>query len=157
MLFAGSGYSWIQDNSMHQNSTSSNKGMQNPLHSVFPTTPAEVSSVQDLYKFICEGPLLSKIGWTSEMIAESIDKWISYGSHLCRLFQLKEWYLNVPQKARFYHYYIPVFLWCEDKISKHMSQFKDQEDIPPLVVYIHNVPIFTFCSDISSCILIPLS
>lgn len=68
------------------------------------------------------------------MIAESIDKWISYGLQLCLLFKLNELYLTVPQKARFYHYYIPVFVWCEDKISKHVSQFKDSEDIPPLVI-----------------------
>ncbi|KAJ9179109.1 hypothetical protein P3X46_010932 [Hevea brasiliensis] len=60
--------------------------------------------------------------------------WLSYGLHLCRLFQLNELHLTEPQKARFYHYYIPVFLWCEDKISKYMSQFKDGEDIPPLVI-----------------------
>ena len=134
MPCAGSGHSWIQDSSMNRNSTSSNKGMQGPLHSVFPSTPAQVSSVEDLFEFICSGPLISKLGLTSEMIAESIDKWISYGLLLCRLFQLNELFLTVPQKARFYHYYIPVFIWCEDKISKHVSQFKDSEDIPPLVV-----------------------
>jgi len=134
MPCAGSEHSWIQDGSMNRNSTSSNKGMQGPLHSVFPSTPALVSSVEDLFEFICSGPLISKLGLTSEMIAESIDKWISYGLQLCRLFQLNELYLTVPQKARFYHYYIPVFVWCEDKISKHVSQFKDSEDIPPLVV-----------------------
>jgi D-glycerate 3-kinase len=134
MPCAGSEHSWIQDGSMNRNSTSSNKGMQGPLHSVFPSTPALVSSVEDLFEFICSGPLISKLGLTSEMIAESIDKWISYGLQLCRLFQLNELYLTVPQKARFYHYYIPVFVWCEDKISKHVTQFKDSEDIPPLVV-----------------------
>ncbi|XP_058004028.1 D-glycerate 3-kinase, chloroplastic-like [Hevea brasiliensis] len=71
---------------------------QDQLHTVFPTTPAQVSSVLDLYEFICSASL------------------------------------KKPQKARFYHYYIPVFLWCEDKISKYMSQFKDGEDIPPLVI-----------------------
>eukprot|EP00258_Populus_trichocarpa_P019778 XP_006385486.2 D-glycerate 3-kinase, chloroplastic [Populus trichocarpa] len=131
---SGSEHSWIQDGSMNRNSTSSNKGMQGPLHSVFPSTPALVSSVEDLFEFICSGPLISKLGLTSEMIAESIDKWISYGLQLCRLFQLNELYLTVPQKARFYHYYIPVFVWCEDKISKHVTQFKDSEDIPPLVI-----------------------
>ncbi|XP_021608978.1 D-glycerate 3-kinase, chloroplastic isoform X1 [Manihot esculenta] len=130
---AGSEHLWIQDNSKKQNSTFKTR-MQDRLHSVFPTTPAQVSAVQDLYEFICSGPLLSKLGLTSDMIADSIDKWLEYGSHLCRLFQLNELYLTVPQKARIYHYYIPVFLWIEDKISKHVSQFKDGEEIPPLVV-----------------------
>ncbi|XP_052306055.1 D-glycerate 3-kinase, chloroplastic isoform X2 [Populus trichocarpa] len=134
MLCAGSGYSWIQGSSVHQNSTSSNKRMQGPLCSVFPSTPAQVSPVEDLYEFICSGPLISKLGLTSERIADSIDKWLSHGSRLCRLFQLNELYLTAPQKARLYHYYIPVFVWCEDKISKHVSQFKDSEHIPPLVI-----------------------
>ncbi|KAG6792303.1 hypothetical protein POTOM_001447 [Populus tomentosa] len=95
-----SGYSWIQGSSVHQNSTSSNKRMQGPLCSVSPSTPAQVSSVEDLYEFICSGPLISKLGLTSERIADSIDKWLSHGSRLCILFQLNELYLTAPQKAR---------------------------------------------------------
>ncbi|KAJ8756036.1 hypothetical protein K2173_024583 [Erythroxylum novogranatense] len=131
---SGCGHSWIQENSLIQDSVSSKMWAKPQKHSVFPTAPAEVSSVQDLFDFICSGPLLSKLGLNPENIAESVDKWISYGSHLCRLFQLNDLYLTEPQKARFYHYYIPVFMWCEDKISKHRSQFQDGEDIPPLVV-----------------------
>ncbi|KAH1066504.1 hypothetical protein J1N35_031491 [Gossypium stocksii] len=74
------------------------------------------------------------MGLTQEKVAESIDKWLFYGSKLCRLFQLDELYLTTPQKARFYHYYIPVFVWCEDQISQHASKFKDGEEIPPLVM-----------------------
>ncbi|KAE8714682.1 bifunctional aspartate aminotransferase and glutamate/aspartate-prephenate aminotransferase [Hibiscus syriacus] len=109
---------------------------EGPIYSAFPTQPAQVSSVQDLYDFICSGPLLDKVGLTAEKVAESIDKWLFYGSKLCRLFQLNELYLTIPEKARFYHYYIPVFLWCEDQISEHRSKFKDGEEIPPLVVWI---------------------
>ena len=57
-----------------------------------------------------------------------------YGWYLCRLFQLNELFLTEPQKARIYHYYVPVFLWCEQQITEHQSKFKDGEDIPPLVV-----------------------
>lgn len=105
-----------------------------PLYSVFPTKPAQVSSVEDLYQFICSGPLLEKIGLTQEQVAESIDNWLLYGRYLCRLFQLNELYLTEPQKARIYHYYVPVFLWCEQQIAEHQSKFKDGEEIPPLVV-----------------------
>lgn len=91
--------------------------------------------MQDLFEFICSGPLLNKLGLTPEKVAESIDKWLAYGSHLCRLFQLNKLHLTVPEKARLYHYYLPVFLWCEDQISQHRSTFKDGEDISPLVVF----------------------
>lgn len=124
----------MQESSTCHNITAGNKRRRGPVYSVFPPKPAEVSSVQDLYEFICSGPLLDKLGLTSDSIAESIDKWLAYGSHLCRVFQLNELYLNTPQKVRFYHYYIPVFLWCEDQISQHMSAVKEGEDIPPLVV-----------------------
>ncbi|KAM7254330.1 hypothetical protein ACFE04_032012 [Oxalis oulophora] len=113
---------------------STNGKMQGPISSVFPTARAEVSSVEGLFDFICSGPLIEKIGLTSEKVAENIDKWLLYGSLLSRLFQLNEMSLTEPQKARFYHYYVPVFLWCEDQISKHASQFKDGEDVPPLVI-----------------------
>lgn len=92
--------------------------------------------MEDLYEFICSGPLLNKIGLTQEKVAESIDKWLSYGRYLCQLFQLNELFLTVPQKIRVYHYYIPVFLWCEDQVVQHQAMAKNKEDTPPLVVYI---------------------
>lgn len=124
----------MKDTSVCHEIVASNGRRLGPLYSVFPTTPAEVSSVRDLYEFICSGPLIDKLGLTAEMVAESIDKWLQYGLHLCRVFKLNELYLTEPQKARFYHYYIPVFIWCEDQISDHRSTFKDGEDIPPLVI-----------------------
>lgn len=122
---------------MHHDASIASGLRQGPIYSVFPSKPAAVSSVQDLYEFICSGPLMDKVGLTPEKIAESIDKWLFYGSKLCRLFQLNELYLTIPQKARFYHYYIPVFVWCEEQILQHMSKFKDGEEIPPLVVWIN--------------------
>ncbi|KAL6972822.1 glycerate 3-kinase [Sarracenia purpurea var. burkii] len=131
---SGHGCSWVIDSSRCPDTLPNNGRRQCPVHSVFPTKPAEVSSVQDLFEFICSGPLLHKLGLTSEMVAESIDKWLEYGLYLCRLFQLNELYLTIPQKARLYHYYIPVFLWCEKQISHHSSIFKDGEDVTPLVI-----------------------
>ncbi|XP_022723876.1 D-glycerate 3-kinase, chloroplastic-like isoform X2 [Durio zibethinus] len=131
---SGSGSSWLQDNSMHHDASSGSGLREGSIYSVFPTKPAEVSSVQDLYEFICSGPLVDKVGLTPEKVADSIDKWLFYGSKLCRLFQLNELYLTIPQKARLYHYYIPVFVWCEVQISQHTSRFKDGEEIPPLVI-----------------------
>ncbi|QCE08928.1 D-glycerate 3-kinase, chloroplastic [Vigna unguiculata] len=127
---SGSGSSWLQNSSF----AAGIEYRKRPLYSVFPTKAAEVSSVEDLYQFICSGPLLDKIGITQEKVAESIDNWILYGRYLCRLFQLNELYLTEPQKARIYHYYVPVFLWCEQQIEEHQSKFKDGEEIPPLVI-----------------------
>ncbi|KAK7325196.1 hypothetical protein VNO77_29354 [Canavalia gladiata] len=124
------GSSWLQNSS----TAGGIEYRRRPLYSVFPTKPAQVSSVQDLFEFICSGPLLDKIGLTQEKVAESIDKWLLYGRYLCRLFQLNELYLTEPQKARLYHYYVPVFLWCEQQIAQHRSKFKDGDDIPPLVI-----------------------
>ncbi|GAV60969.1 hypothetical protein CFOL_v3_04497, partial [Cephalotus follicularis] len=131
---SGRGCLWLQENSIDPSSSSSRGWRQGPLNSWFPTTPAEVSSVQDLYEFICSGPLLAKLKLTPEKVSESVDKWLSYGLQLCRLFKLNELYLTEPQKARLYHYYVPVFLWCEEQISKHRSLFEDEEEIPPLVI-----------------------
>ncbi|PPD71261.1 hypothetical protein GOBAR_DD31868 [Gossypium barbadense] len=129
-----SGSSWLQHNPLHHDASSGSGSRQGPIYSVFRTKPAEVASVEDLFEFICSGPLVDKMGLTQEKVAESIDKWLFYGSKLCRLFQLDELYLTTPQKARFYHYYIPVFVWCEDQISQHASKFNDGEEIPPLVI-----------------------
>ena len=89
---------------------------------------------QTFLNLYARGPLVDKIGITPENVGQSIDKWLLYGSQLCRLFQLNELKLTIPQKARLYHYYIPVFVWCEDQIALHNSKFKDGDDVPPLVV-----------------------
>ncbi|KAJ8452020.1 hypothetical protein Cgig2_016601 [Carnegiea gigantea] len=126
--------SWMEVSATSHINVSTNGRRQSHVYSVAPTTPAETSSVQNLFKFICAGPLLDKVGLTPEKVANSIDKWLTSGSQLCRLFQLNELYLNEAQKVRIYHYYIPVFIWCEDQISRHASMFKDGEDVPPLVI-----------------------
>lgn len=141
---ATDGCSWMQGSSIHRQ-TGGTRWRPKPVYSIFPTKPAQVSSVQDLFDFICSGPLFDKLGLNPERVTESLDKWLAYGLQLSRLFQLNELYLTVPQKARFYHYYIPVFLWCEDQIAQHYSKFKEGEDIPPLVVgaillYYPNIP-----------------
>ncbi|GMJ09416.1 glycerate kinase [Hibiscus trionum] len=128
------GCSWLQDNSLRHDINSGSAFRKGPIYSAFPSKSAEVASVQELFEFIYAGPLVDKVGLTQEKVAESIDKWLFYGSKLCRLFQVNELYLTTPQKARFYHYYIPVFIWCEDQISEHASKFKDGEEIPPLVI-----------------------
>ncbi|KAK6912122.1 Phosphoribulokinase/uridine kinase [Dillenia turbinata] len=127
-------FSWFQSTFMANDNSTANGRRKSSVHSVFPTTPAQVSSVQDLFDFICSGPLLNKLGYTPEMVTESIDKWLAYGLHLCRLFQLNELYLTVPQKVQFYQFYIPVFFWCEDQVSHHRSAYKEGEEVPPLVI-----------------------
>ncbi|CAA6666318.1 unnamed protein product [Spirodela intermedia] len=118
-----------------QGSSTASSGRGPPkLHSAFPSTPALISSVSDLFEFICAGPLMNKLGYTPEKVGERIDEWLECGLNLCRLFRLDELRLSIPQKARLYHYYIPVFLWCEDQIERHRSTFKDGEEIPPLVI-----------------------
>lgn len=134
LIFTGNGCSWIKDNSNIHDKTVDRVKNEGPLHSVFSKTPVSVASVENLFEFICTGPLLDKIGLNSDKVAESIDKWLLCGSHLCRLFQLNEMDLNEAQKIRIFHYYIPVFLWCEQEIADHSSKFKDGEEIPPLVV-----------------------
>nr|VDD00008.1 unnamed protein product [Brassica rapa] len=130
---SGCGCSWIQDNSMLHYSATSN--WTSKKCSALPTTKTvDVSSVSDLFEFICSGPLVDKIGITPEKVGQAIDKWLLYGSQLCRLFQLNELKLTIPQKARLYHYYIPVFVWCQDQIALHSSKFNDGDDVPPLVI-----------------------
>ena len=98
------------------------------------SSPALVASVQDLYDFIYSGPLVDRIGYTDEKIAESIDRWLLAGARLARLFRLNELQLSEAEKARIYHFYIPVFLWCEDQVMEHRAKYNDGDDIPPLVV-----------------------
>ncbi|KAG8077557.1 hypothetical protein GUJ93_ZPchr0007g3818 [Zizania palustris] len=105
-----------------------------PPRSAQTSSPALISSVQDLYDFICSGPLVDKIGYTKEKIAESIDRWLRCGVQVTRLFRLNELRLSEAEKARIYHFYIPVFLWCEDQVTEHRAKYNEGDEIPPLVI-----------------------
>ncbi|KAL4195338.1 hypothetical protein AMTRI_Chr05g72830 [Amborella trichopoda] len=102
--------------------------------SAFRSSPAMVSSVEGLYDFICEGSIVKKMGLTKEKVASNIDRWLECGVQLCRLLGLNQLVLSEAEKIRIYQYYIPVFLWCEEELSKHMSSFKDGDEISPLVI-----------------------
>nr|CAD1823320.1 unnamed protein product [Ananas comosus var. bracteatus] len=41
---------------------------------------------------------LTRLGFTAESIAESIDRWLQCGVHLCQLFQLNKLRLSVPRR-----------------------------------------------------------
>uniref|UniRef100_A0A7N0UZY8 D-glycerate 3-kinase, chloroplastic n=1 Tax=Kalanchoe fedtschenkoi TaxID=63787 RepID=A0A7N0UZY8_KALFE len=131
---AGCGDMWIQNQSNGYIKGSSDRQKQVKACSALPRVTADVSTIQDFFGFICSGPLLEKLGLTEKDISDSIDKWLQYGLHLCRLFQLNEWFLTLPQKIRIYHYYVPVFIWCEDQIAKHKASFKQGDEVPPLVI-----------------------
>ncbi|CAM0882140.1 unnamed protein product [Alopecurus aequalis] len=53
-----------------------------PARSAPASSPALVSAVQDLYEFICSGPLVDRIGYTREKIGETIDRWLWCGSQV---------------------------------------------------------------------------
>lgn len=78
---------------------------------------------------------MKQLGFTAETVAESIDNWITTGVHLCRLFRLNDLSLSPPERARIYHFYVPVFLWCQEQLKRHRTTFGDDVDVPPLVVY----------------------
>ncbi|KAK1265422.1 hypothetical protein QJS04_geneDACA024237 [Acorus gramineus] len=106
---------------------------KNRVLAVRSSSPAVVSSVDNLFDFICEGPLAGKLGLTPEKVAENLDEWLVCGSRLCGLFGMQELQMSPAEKARIYHYYIPVFMWCEDQIERHRKGFGDGEEVPPLV------------------------
>ncbi|XP_021731925.1 D-glycerate 3-kinase, chloroplastic-like [Chenopodium quinoa] len=135
VVLAGCRFSWMEENfTSHRNMYSNGRRPSHVQLALPRTSTVSVSSVEDLFAFICSGPLINKTGLTEQKIAESIDKWLLCASQLCRVFQLNELKLDDAQKIRLYHYYIPVFLWCEDQISQHASKFKDGEEVPPLVI-----------------------
>ncbi|KAJ1688279.1 hypothetical protein LUZ63_019669 [Rhynchospora breviuscula] len=118
---------------IHQGILSSKRRPMAPVHSTAPSA-AVISSVGDLFNFILSGPLMPKLGFDSDKVAESIDRWIRCGSQLCRLFQLEEFKLSIPEKARIYHFYVPVFIWCENQLLNHKSSFGEGDEIPPFVI-----------------------
>lgn len=84
------------------------------------------------------GPLLKKIGFTEETVAQRIDEWLALGVKLSRQLQFDELRLSHSEKVRIYHYYVPVFLWCMGELEIHTSKFKEGEEVPALVVILHS-------------------
>ncbi|NP_001313460.1 D-glycerate 3-kinase, chloroplastic [Zea mays] len=96
--------------------------------------PSPALSARDLYSFICSGPLVDRIGYTKEKVADSIGRWLRCGVDVARLLRLDELQLSEAEKARVYQFYIPVFLWCEDQVIEHRAKYSEGDDIPPLVI-----------------------
>jgi hypothetical protein len=98
-------------------------------------TSPSISSLADIYEFICSGPLLAKTGYTKESVAETIDEWLALGVKLSRQLRFNEFALSMSEKVRVYHYYVPVFLWCKRELELHTSKYGEGEDsVPPLVI-----------------------
>lgn len=112
---------WLQDTTLCCDTTSITGCSPGQLRSVLPTSTSAPSSVQDLYDFICTGPLIKKLGLTPEMVASTVEKWLECGLHLCRLFGLNELNLTAAQKAGLYHYYIPDQFFCGVKIRSWIT------------------------------------
>lgn len=88
---------------------------------------------------MCSGPLLKKVGFTEDEVAKTIDEWLALGVKLSRQLQFDEFALSDSEKARIYHYYVPVFLWCKRELEIHSSKFKEGEEVPALVVISHSL------------------
>jgi D-glycerate 3-kinase len=80
------------------------------------------------------GPLLKKLGFSAEGVAQRIDEWLALGVKLSRQLRFDAYGLSHSEKVRVYHYYVPVFLWCKHELEMHTSKFKEGEEVPPLVV-----------------------
>jgi len=80
------------------------------------------------------GPLLKKIGYSEESVAQRIDDWLALGVKLSRQLGFDEFGLSQSEKVRIYHYYVPVFLWCKRELELHTAKFNEGEEVPALVV-----------------------
>eukprot|EP00252_Welwitschia_mirabilis_P004367 TRINITY_DN1470_c0_g1_i1.p1 TRINITY_DN1470_c0_g1~~TRINITY_DN1470_c0_g1_i1.p1 ORF type:complete len:448 (+),score=64.56 TRINITY_DN1470_c0_g1_i1:244-1587(+) len=109
------------------------KNSSDPSESKVEDDPSTASPMEDLFDFICRGPLLKKLGSSPEDVAENIDLWLETGVRLCSLLGLNEFFLTEAQKGRIYHYYVPVYLWCLRQLLQHRAEFKDGEEVPPLL------------------------
>lgn len=99
-----------------------------------PATAPAVIPLSDLYEFICNGPLLSKVGLDSDSVKNSMDEWLELGLRLSRQLGFHELFLTSDEKIRIYHYYVPVFMWCKQQLAHHRSQFKEGDEVPALVI-----------------------
>ncbi|MCO5573924.1 hypothetical protein L7F22_027702 [Adiantum nelumboides] len=99
-----------------------------------PASAPILTPLSDLYDFICTGPLISKVGLDPTAVKDSINEWLELGLRLSRNLGFNELFLTPEEKIRVYHYYIPVFMWCKQQLAHHQAQFKEEEEVPALVI-----------------------
>ncbi|CAG9464828.1 unnamed protein product [Pedinophyceae sp. YPF-701] len=72
---------------------------------------------------ICESPLLSNCGFTTDHIREDWGTWLSTAEQITQQLGLSGDPSTWPEQARsrVFQYYLPVYMWCVGQISRHRS------------------------------------
>jgi len=83
-----------------------------------------------LAAYICEGPLLHSCGITPLSVHTDISKWEQIGEQLAKQMGFNHELMDTVQKLRVYHYYLPVYFWCESQLITHRASGLQQ----PLVI-----------------------
>lgn len=125
----------------HESAIKNQKKISSPTTLVPPSfclpstaVPEPTPVTSDFFEFICEGPLLSKVGLDPDSVTSNIEEWIELGLRLSRQLGFNSLFLTLSERIRVYHYYIPVYMWCKKQLSRHRDQFEGNDDIPALVV-----------------------
>eukprot|EP00238_Polyblepharides_amylifera_P008322 CAMPEP_0196592082 /NCGR_PEP_ID=MMETSP1081-20130531/71727_1 /TAXON_ID=36882 /ORGANISM="Pyramimonas amylifera, Strain CCMP720" /LENGTH=336 /DNA_ID=CAMNT_0041915659 /DNA_START=52 /DNA_END=1062 /DNA_ORIENTATION=- len=87
------------------------------------------STNSNIEGFVCEGPLVGKLGLSPEEVKENISWWKTLGDELCRHLTLDKDNLSDAESKRLFHYYLPVYHWFERTLMTHQ-----QSSEKPLVV-----------------------
>eukprot|EP00854_Cymbomonas_tetramitiformis_P002996 gene2996-3813_t len=96
------------------------------------------STDEDLQGFICESPLLSKVGLAPEAVSKNLDWWKELGTLLINNLQMDSENLTDAERQdvvsftqarmrgipreRVYQYYLPVYHWCQSQLQRHKEQ-----------------------------------
>ncbi|KAK3259915.1 hypothetical protein CYMTET_31101 [Cymbomonas tetramitiformis] len=80
------------------------------------------STDEDLQGFICESPLLSKVGLAPEAVSKNLDWWKELGTLLINNLQMDSENLTDAERERVYQYYLPVYHWCQSQLQRHKEQ-----------------------------------
>ncbi|GAQ90446.1 D-glycerate 3-kinase [Klebsormidium nitens] len=99
------------------------------ISTVFQTVP-------DLVAYICQGPLLSKVGANQRSVTEGLSSWVDLGVKVCTDLGFDPAALDEAQKSRIFHYYLPTFFWCRAQLEQHRQRHEapDGASPPPLVI-----------------------
>ncbi|GFR49593.1 hypothetical protein Agub_g11661 [Astrephomene gubernaculifera] len=79
----------------------------------------ESSASSDLAEYILSGPLLKSCAISAESVRSNIAEWERLGKLLASQLGFEHDHMDLVQRLRVYHYYLPVYWWVARQLELH--------------------------------------
>lgn len=79
------------------------------------------AEASEIAEYIATGPLLESCGLSAASVHSRAAEWLRLGQRMAVQLGFDHDHLDAVQKLRIYHYYLPVYFWCQGQLDAHRS------------------------------------